>query len=838
MKPSHHKFHHPYEPYNIQADFMLNLYQCIEDGNVGIFESPTGTGKSLSLICAALTWLRDDERRRIFGDQGDESELDWLEQAEMKARRQQLLDTHMDLEEKLNTIRLRNAKDQSRKHAAKRVKIDETIEEQDLVLEDYESDSEIGNNKLGGDQSLSSTTRALLEQLKPVKSAQEDVREEDRTKVIFCSRTHSQLTQFVNELRKISISSGASQDKREKEIVKHLALGSRKNLCINLKVAGLSSTTAINERCLDLQKPGTAQDQKCKYLLSKVFSEDSERLEDFKNNVIARIQDIEDIANLGRKMSICPYYAARSVISAAEVLTLPYPLLLQRNAREALGVAVKDNIVVIDEAHNLASAIADTLSVVVPLTHLELAHKQVLGYCQKFRNKLKGKNRVYIAQIVRLLKACITRLQQAKESRTTETSLLANELISASGTDQIQPHKLVKYIQESKLVYKIEGYAVLLEQQSGQQLNVRGSEQNAPQPKGVLAEFQNLLIALTNPTSEGRFFITQNAMEVALKYTLLDPQAHFEDIVKEARAVILAGGTMSPMNEWSEQLFPYVKIDKLQTYSFGHIIDKGNVLVQPLSRGSTGDEFDFTFNNRRNKRMINDLSFLVERICTIAPDGMVVFFPSYEYLAFITDTWKIATEAGSPFSRIGTLKQIFQESKEVNVDELLTEYSNAINTGKGALMLAVVGGKLSEGINFSDKLGRVVVCVGLPYPNIKSAEWKAKVEYIERLKYDRSKAEGASDSGCKAKAQAAGKEYADNIAMRAVNQSIGRAIRHRSDYAAIYLIDKRYATSKIQSRLPAWLRSSMRESEKLWPQVEQECNQFFAKKTQGSLQRI
>ena len=35
-------FHHPYSPYDIQLQFMRALYTCIEEGKVGIFESPTG----------------------------------------------------------------------------------------------------------------------------------------------------------------------------------------------------------------------------------------------------------------------------------------------------------------------------------------------------------------------------------------------------------------------------------------------------------------------------------------------------------------------------------------------------------------------------------------------------------------------------------------------------------------------------------------------------------------------------------------------------------------------------------------------------------------------------
>ena len=36
-------FHHPYSPYDTQLQFMKALYECIEEGKVGIFESPTGT---------------------------------------------------------------------------------------------------------------------------------------------------------------------------------------------------------------------------------------------------------------------------------------------------------------------------------------------------------------------------------------------------------------------------------------------------------------------------------------------------------------------------------------------------------------------------------------------------------------------------------------------------------------------------------------------------------------------------------------------------------------------------------------------------------------------------
>lgn len=49
--------------------------------------------------------------------------------------------------------------------------------------------------------------------------------------------------------------------------------------------------------------------------------------------------------------------------------------------------------------------------------------------------------------------------------------------------------------------------------------------------------------------------------------------------------------------------------------------------------------------------------------------------------------------------------------------------------------------------------------------------------------------------------------------MKAVNQCIGRAVRHRNDYAAVLLLDERYAKPAVKNSLPDWIKRSLKISE-------------------------
>lgn len=99
-----------------------------------------------------------------------------------------------------------------------------------------------------------------------------------------------------------------------------------------------------------------------------------------------------------------------------------------------------------------------------------------------------------------------------------------------------------------------------------------------------------------------------------------------------------------------------------------------------------------------------------------------------------------------------------------------------------------MGGKLSEGINFSDRLARALVVFGLPYSNVYAPEIVETMSYLDKKRHT-----GLS-----------GKTYYENLCLKTLNQTIGRGIRHINDYVDIYLVDRRF--EGVRNKLSEWMR--------------------------------
>ncbi|KIJ54966.1 hypothetical protein M422DRAFT_241049 [Sphaerobolus stellatus SS14] len=817
----------PYDPpYPIQVSLMRHVYEAIEsdERRVAIVESPTGTGKTLSLLCSTLTWLADDTERAKRGKlalleeamKGDD-DPDWVHEQTLESHRRALEAEEAELEERLAAARMKEEALRRKAKARvvhKRPKVDKTedkenVEDEDAVfLPEDEEENQDG---------ILPATRALMKALEQsrTKDFSQKAEEVTCTKIYYASRTHSQLAQLKSELIKTT---------HKARIV---PLGSRRNLCINeeLRAKG-DSATALDEGCRELmnEKKG----KRCPHLPPP---EEEGRMLDFRDHVLASPKDVEDLVTIGKELNTCPYFGSRRAIPQAQLVTLPYNLLLQRSAREALGIDLSNHVVVVDEAHNVIDTLLSIHTTSLTSSTLTTSITQLSTYLSRFRKRLSPIHGLHLRRLLRFLAALKTYMEKWKDSGAKQEIMAASKLMEClgSGVDGVNLLEIEAYLKKSKIARKISGYSDMVAEKAAgiDSAHVAKARRRATPP---LHSVESFIVTLTNGDEDGRISLSLGGDAgkdiVTIKYQLLNPSNHFKEVIDVARCVVLAGGTMSPISDFKFQLFPSLSEDQLSIFTCGHVIPPSNLQTIVIGKGPRGGELIFKYDQRDNQDMLNELGQVLTNLVNLIPYGLVVFFPSY---AFLNGIKALFTKNGL-LEKLNAKKKVFFEPESAaDVENVLRQYALAIssvppaNKKAGALLFAVVGAKLSEGINFADSLARAVVIVGLPFPSLASVELKERMRYVNELekRLNVKRQPGAKDAGM---------ELYENLCMKSVNQSIGRAIRHRNDYASLILLDARYGTARINGKLPEWIGKDIVPTT-TFGQAVKEIGQFFRSKT-------
>ncbi|KAG5648406.1 hypothetical protein DXG03_004980 [Asterophora parasitica] len=826
-------------------------------------------GKTLSLLCASLTWLRDEKDRAkkgklqaVAGDGADAK--DWVIEQTRDRMRRELEADEREYEARLAEARKRE--ESMRRMAKARVtkkavcfpksssdyvgltcaicqRIDVQVKKPPEEDDDDQFLPESEEPREDEEMYISPALRALMAKVEKGSRSgfgSDGENEITCTKIYYASRTHSQLTQILPEMQRLklnprvsshhpsSTSANASAPGKKRSVddldaetepspcTRTVALGSRKQLCINDELRAKSRD--LDEGCRELL--GEKSDKRCPHLPP---IGDEETILDFRDLILATPKDIEDLAAAGRAAQTCPYFGARRAIPQAELITLPYNLLLQRSAREALGIDLTDQIVIIDEAHNLISTLLSLSTTHLPFTTLATSFMQVCTYVSKFRNRLGPANLLHLKRLVVFLDALKKYVLEWRESRiakpatartgmSTQTEkvevMTAVELLERLGrkASGINLLEIEKYLRSSKVARKIAGYSDKEVEKNGGKCCKQRPRRGEIPPLHIVEAF---LVSLTGATEDGRvtFSLTGSpgSEVVELKYQLLNPSPPFKDVVDAARSVVLAGGTMSPISDVINQLFSYLPQERFVSFSCGHIIPTENLQTMVVTKGPRGGELEYKAGKQGDAAVIAELGQILLNFISIIPAGMIVFFPSYNFLNAAKTIW----QANGFLDKFSIKKKTFFEPTDTaDVEDVLEQYSAAVyatsttEKTRGGLLFAVIGAKLSEGLNFSNDLARAVVIIGLPFANLGSLELKERLQYVKRLEERRAtkRQPGQKDASA---------ELYENMCMNAVNQSIGRAIRHREDWASLILLDRRYASTSIRNKLPKWIGNGL-----------------------------
>ena len=583
------KFPFPYEqPYSIQTDFMKKLYDTISQKKIGLFESPTGTGKTLSIICGAFKWLEDHKENYI--EEEEELQKDKNEKEEFP--KQEKSDLPAWVTKQFKNQKIISKVQKQKEHFQK--------------LENYESELDLlrlTKKRKYAELSIQSTNKS--------DNFNKPEQPPDRLKIIFASRTHSQLSQFVSELKKSPYGGKIAV----------VTLASRNSLCINESVRKLGSSAAINEACLELKNAGTSNDleddndssqqieietipikepSKKKIRKSKASSSNKQqgcpyhkltKELNLRNEIMSkRITDLEDLISQGKHIyKACPYYTARRSISNAELILVPYNILLNENLREKSGLVLKNNILIIDEAHNLTEAVNAIHSIEVEINNIIGATNQLDSYIFRYEKRLNESNLKFIKQLHELL---IEIEKFLTSTSTGNTMIKPAEFIFLAKISEFDIKLILKWCESTSIARKLIGTSTAereAEKVSAVKFITKDKENIDPKSSKSNSKAQNtqnkeeitsrhclfkvlsFLEKIYSETSnDARITISKptDGNQILLKYLLLNASNVFKTVLNQPRSVVIAGGTMKPFDSFKLQLMPGVE-EKRIGYGWG-----------------------------------------------------------------------------------------------------------------------------------------------------------------------------------------------------------------------------------------------------------------------------
>ena len=271
-----------------------------------------------------------------------------------------------------------------------------------------------------------------------------------------------------------------------------------------------------------------------------------------------------------------------------------------------------------------------------------------------------------------------------------------------------------------------------------------------------------------------------------LHFTCLDAAIAIKPVFDRFSSVIITSGTISPLEMYPKMLGFEVVVQE----SYAMTLARRSFLPLIITRGSDQVNVSSGFQVRNEPSVVRNYGNILTEFSKLTPDGMVVFFPSYLYMESIISMW----QGMGILDEVWKYKLILVETPDAQETSLALEtYRTACCNGRGAILLCVARGKVSEGIDFDHQYGRTVLCIGVPFQYTESRILKARLEFLRetyRIKEN---------------------DFLSFDAMRHAAQCLGRVLRGKDDYGIMVLADKRFL--KKRNQLPKWINQAIQESE-------------------------
>jgi len=458
-------------------------------------------------------------------------------------------------------------------------------------------------------------------------------------------------------------------------------------------------------------------------------------------------------ADLARHLGVCPFFALRGLLDESRFVVATYPYLFRRDIFEGVmdPYSYEDFVVVVDEAHSLMWA-HTLLESRITLADVEAAVAEVRAH---------EPGATAAIEALEALRSSLSRWRPGRDPVEVDKSSLEAVLGQAEVIVD-----LAESIHERKMAEALASGSA--------SVSVRS-------PTYRVASWISLA------REEWAFIFAQREGDrVYYTATPVDPAVVAREPLERARAAVLMSGTI-PSSGFVEELLGVGRERRV----FDAEIHVG--AQAPRSSVFTVVATDVTTRySERSGRMYSRIAEYIAAAARAAPGAKLVVYPSYEVLEAVVE-------------RLPVTLDVLVEGRGTRLEEARSR----VIENPELVINAVAGGKLVEGVEFSDHEGRnllhTVIVVGIPYPQPDALTRRHLAELSKRL------------GGRKARFYA----Y-DVSATVKVRQALGRARRSPGDRAFYLLLDRRYIRRRIRDllRLPFdELVSSPGELEALAPTI-------------------
>ena len=560
-------------------------------------------------------------------------------------------------------------------------------------------------------------------------------------KVLYLARTHRQMDRVIEELKAIN----------RKAKVSGVEMRSRKELCLHnyLREYTNDAYTAMVV-CKNLRKSGKCQ-----------FYENEKKKKAEMDELIRFFLETPghptEILNYAETLEICPYDVTRMIAYKSDVIVASYLYALNPTIRENfmtyLDLDYSDLIVIFDEAHNLPDQAISALSDKMSIHTVNRAIKEADEY---------GEHE--IANFLSIFGKGLEILYSEKlGNRDVEEIPIAPELVFEHVMDVLglDTRWLVKTLNEMVAV--------------GDSIREDRINKNKPPRSyiGRVGEF--LLLWLSLIGRDDYLFLLTKEKGLSLELVALDPSRAL-NFIKDVQSAIFMSGTLTPLEAFRDVM----GIENARLKKFPRIVKRENAQVLVAKDVSTRGE-------ERSLELYRKMADYIVEAVKLIPKNVGVFTASYEVLQGL-----LSTNLQVRLEETGKAVFIEKQGASSVENDMLVASFKAHARGKGAVLLGVMGGRNSEGQDYSGDEMNGVVLVGIPYAR-PTPRVQAQIRYFEK------------------KFPGKGRYYGYYLpAHRKLVQAAGRVHRSAEEKGSIVILDYRVLWRNVRKDLPDWMVETMK----------------------------